>query len=436
MRLSYPPAASYYAASVASSARLSVEGPRPHRETLRGEHRFDVVVLGGGIAGCSAALHLAQRGYRVALLEARVVGYGASGRSGGQTIFGLAASQARLTAEVGREAARRLFELSIEALDLTQALIGQYGIDCDYHANHVHVAVKPRHLDELQEWARELHEDYHYTSARLLNRDELQQHVRSERYLGGLLDSRSGHLHPLKYTQGVAHAAELAGAEIFENSPVLRYTDGAEVTVHTAHGSVRCAHLVLCGNAYLGAVAPSLARRILGVGTYIIATEKLGEDRVRALLPSNAAIADINWILDYFRRSADHRLLFGGRVSYSAVQPPRLADSMRRRMLRIFPGLAGIKVAYSWGGFLDITMSRAPNFGRLASNVFYMQGFSGHGMSLTGLAGKLVAEAIAGTAERFDVFARIPHRDFPGGPLFRRPSLVMAMLYYRLRDLL
>jgi len=436
VRLSYPPAASYYAASVASSARLSVEGPRPHRETLRGEHRFDVVVLGGGIAGCSAALHLAQRGYRVALLEARVVGYGASGRSGGQTIFGLAASQARLTAEVGREAARRLFELSIEALDLTQALIGQYGIDCDYHANHVHVAVKPRHLDELQEWARELHEDYHYTSARLLNRDELQQHVRSERYLGGLLDSRSGHLHPLKYTQGVAHAAELAGAEIFENSPVLRYTDGAEVTVHTAHGSVRCAHLVLCGNAYLGAVAPSLARRILGVGTYIIATEKLGEDRVRALLPSNAAIADINWILDYFRRSADHRLLFGGRVSYSAVQPPRLADSMRRRMLRIFPGLAGIKVAYSWGGFLDITMSRAPNFGRLASNVFYMQGFSGHGMSLTGLAGKLVAEAIAGTAERFDVFARIPHRDFPGGPLFRRPSLVMAMLYYRLRDLL
>jgi gamma-glutamylputrescine oxidase len=436
VRLSYPPASSYYAATVASSATLTVDGGRPHRETLRGEHRFDVVVVGGGIAGCSAALHLAQRGYRVALLEARVVGYGASGRSGGQTIFGLAASQSALTAEVGRDTARRLFDLSIEALDLTQSLIGQYRIDCDYHANHVHVAVKPRHLDELREWARELHEDYGYTSARLLDRDELQQHVRSERYLGGLLDSRSGHLHPLKYTQGVAHAAEMAGAEIFENSQVLRYTDGAEVTVHTAHGTVRCAHLVLCGNAYIGAVAPALARRILGVGTYIIASEKLGEERARSLLPSNAAIADINWILDYFRRSADHRLLFGGRVSYSAVQPPRLADSMRRRLLRIFPGLAGVKVAYSWGGFLDITLSRAPDFGRLASNVFYMQGFSGHGMSLTGLAGKLVAEAIAATAERFDVFARIPHRDFPGGPLFRRPSLVMAMLYYRLRDLL
>jgi gamma-glutamylputrescine oxidase len=296
--------------------------------------------------------------------------------------------------------------------------------------------VKPRHLRELDDWARELHEDYGYPSARLLNRDALQEHVRTERYLGGLIDSRSGHLHPLKFTQGVAHAAEAAGADIFEKSQVLRYEDGPEVTVHTAHGTVRCAHLVLCGNAYIGAVAPALSRRILGVGTYIIATEPLGEERIRALLPSNAAIADINWILDYFRSSADHRLLFGGRVSYSAVQPRRLAGSMRKRMLRIFPSLADVKVAYAWGGYLDITMSRAPDFGRLAPNVFYTQGFSGHGMSLTGLAGKLVAEAVAGTAERFDVFARIPHRDFPGGRLFRRPSLMAAMMYYRLRDVI
>jgi gamma-glutamylputrescine oxidase len=432
VRLTYPPAASYYAAS----AGVGGSGTPTHREMLRGEIRADVAVLGGGIAGCSAALHLAKRGFRVALLEARGVGYGASGRSGGQTIFGLAAGQQALTAKVGRDDARRLFDLSIEALDLTQSLIRDYAIDCDYHANHVHVATKPRQLRELDEWARELHQDYGYASAQILNRGELQAHVRSERYLGGLIDSRSGHLHPLKYTQGVARAAESAGAKIFENSQVLRYEDGSEVTVHTAQGSVRCAHLVLCGNVYLGAVAPSLARRILGVGTYIIATEPLGEERARALLPSNAAIADINWILDYFRRSADHRLLFGGRVSYSAVQPPRLAESMRKRMLRTFPALDDVKVAYAWGGYLDITMSRAPNFGRLAPNVYYVQGFSGHGMSLTGLAGKLLAEAVAGTAERFDVFARIPHRDFPGGPLFRRPSLVMAMWYYRLRDLM
>jgi gamma-glutamylputrescine oxidase len=440
VRLSYPPAPSYYAASVAAADAASTPGAAGGapslRKSLAGDVRADVAVLGGGIAGCSAALHLARRGYRVALLEAHAVGYGASGRSGGQTIFGLAASQKALAADVGRDDARRLFDLSVEALDLTQSLINEYAIDCDYHPNHVHVAVKQRHLRELDDWAHELREEYDYASVRRLDRDELQAHVRSGRYLGGLIDPRSGHLHPLKFTRGVARAAETAGAKIFENSQVLRYEDGPEVVVHTAQGSVRCAHLVLCGNAYIGSVAPALSRRILGVGTYIIATEPLGEERVRALLPSNAAIADINWILDYFRRSADHRLLFGGRVSYSAVQPPRLAESMRKRMLRIFPSLADVRVAHAWGGYLDITMNRAPDFGRLAPNVFYCQGFSGHGMSLTALAGQLVAEAIAGTAERFDVFARIPHRDFPGGRLFRRPSLMAAMLYYRLRDLL
>jgi gamma-glutamylputrescine oxidase len=426
MRLSFPPAPSYYA----------LDDDWADRAPLRGEVACDVAVLGGGIAGCSTALHLAKRGYKVALLEARRVGYGASGRSGGQTIFGLAVSQQKLEREVGREDARRLFDLSIAALDLTQALIREYGIDCDYRPNHVHVAVKPRHLQELDQWARELHEDYGYSSGRLLNRDQLRDHVRSDRYLGGLLDPRSGHLQPLKYTQGLARAAETAGAVIYENSEVLRYEAGAEVRVHTAQGALRCAHLVLCGNAYIGAVAPSLSRRILGVGTYIIATEPLGAERARGLLPSNAAVADINWILDYFRCSQDYRLLFGGRVSYSSMQPPRLAESMRQRMVRVFPSLSDVKVANAWGGYLDITMSRAPDFGRLAPNVYYLQGFSGHGVALAGLAGALASEAIAGTAERFDVFARIPHGDFPGGPLLRRPSLMLAMLYYRLRDVL
>ncbi|MGO9515083.1 MAG: NAD(P)/FAD-dependent oxidoreductase [Steroidobacteraceae bacterium] len=429
MRLNLPPAPSYYAA-------LSPEGARARRDALEGELHTDVAVVGGGIAGCSAALHLAERGFKVALLEARFVGYGASGRSGGQTIFGLAASQKALVAQVGLEDARRLFALSVEALDLTQSLIRRHTIDCDYHPNHVHVATKRRHLRELDEWIRELHEEYGYESALLLGRDELQAHVRSERYLGGILDPRSGHLDPLKYTQGVARAAEAAGVQIFEATQALNYADGKELRVRTPQGMVRCRHLVLCGNAYLGALAPALARRILGVGTYIIATQPLDPAQARALLPSNAAVADINWILDYFRRSADDRILFGGRVSYSAFEPTHLAESMRRRLVRVFPETAGVQVQYVWGGYLDITMSRAPDFGRLAPNVFYLQGFSGHGMSLTGLAGKLVAEAVAGTAERFDVFARLPHRDFPGGRLLRRPSLVLAMLYYRLRDLL
>jgi gamma-glutamylputrescine oxidase len=429
VRLSHPQASPYYSATADGGGRVP-------GGLLQGAVGADVAVVGGGVAGCSAALHLAKRGFKVALLEAHFIGYGASGRSGGQTIFGLAASQKLLVEQVGRDDARRLFDLSIAALEQTQSLIRDYRIDCDYQPNHVHVATKPRHVRELEQWIHELHDDYDYRSARLLNRDQLQDHVRSERYLGGIIDSRSGHLHPLKYTQGLARAAELEGVRIFENTRVQRYEDGAEVVVHTAQGSVRCRHLVLCGNAYLGRVAPTLQRRILGVGTYMIATEPLDPARAAALLPSNAAIADVNWILDYFRRSADHRMLFGGRVSYSALEPRHLGESMRRRLVRVFPSLAQVKVAYTWGGFLDITMNRAPDFGRLAPNVFYLQGFSGHGMSLTGLAGRLVAEAISGTAERFDVFSRIPHRDFPGGPLLRRPSLVLAMLYYRLRDLL
>jgi gamma-glutamylputrescine oxidase len=429
VHLSFPPAPSYYAATLATV-------PRVDRPPLRGDHRADVAVVGGGIAGLSSALHLARRGYKVALLEARFVGYGASGRSGGQTLFGLAAGQKTLKAEVGATDARRLFDLSVEALDCTQSLIAQYHIECEYRPNHVHVATKRRHLRELAEWIEELHGEYGYQTARLLNRDELQAHVRSDLYLGGLVDSRSGHLHPLKYTEGLARAAELEGVRIYEDTQALRYEPGGDVTVRTPHGALRCAHLILCGNAYLGSVAPALARRILGVGTYIIASEPVELSRIRALMPSNAAIADINWILDYFRLSADNRLLFGGRVSYSAWQPPRLAESMRKRMVRVFPSLADVKIDYAWGGFLDITMSRAPDFGRLEPNVYYLQGFSGHGMSLTGLGGKLVAEAVAGTAERFDVFARIPHRDFPGGALLRRPSLMAAMLYYRIRDLI
>lgn len=401
-----------------------------------GEHRTDVVVIGAGITGCSAALHLAKRGFEVAVLEARSVGYGASGRSGGQTIFGLAAGQPALIEQVGRADARRLFDMSVEALELTQTLIREHGIDCDYRPNHVHVATKPRQVGEVRAWVEELHREYGYDSAQFLDRDALQAHVRSPRYLGGLIDPRSGHLHPLKYTRGLARAAEAAGARIFENTAALHFEEGTEIKVRTSGGIVRCRHLVLCANAYVGALAPRLARRILGVGTYIIATQPLPPTRARSLLPSNAAVADMNWILDYFRLSADFRILFGGRVSYSAWEPPGLAESMRRRLLRVFPDAADLEVEYTWGGYLDITMSRAPDFGRLAPNIFYLQGFSGHGMTLTALAGKLVSEALAGTAERFDVFARLPHRDFPGGPLLRRPSLVLAMLYYRLKDLL
>jgi gamma-glutamylputrescine oxidase len=261
--------------------------------------------------------------------------------------------------------------------------------------------------------------------------------VASDRYIAGTYDAAGGHLHPLKYTQGLTAASERAGVRVFEDSRALSYgrSSGA-LEVTTATGRVRCRSLALCGNAWLGPLAPALARKIMGVGTYIVATEPLGAERAAALIRNDAAVTDVNWVIDYFRRSADHRLLFGGRVSYSGLDPLGTRRATRARMLEVFPQLADVAIDQAWGGYVDITMNRAPHFGRLESDVYFLQGFSGHGIALTGIAGKLLAEAIAGTSERFDLFARIPHRDFPGGAALRRPALVLAMLWYRLRDLL
>ncbi len=419
--------ASYYSASRA---------PEPLRPALQGTVETDVCVVGGGIAGCSAALHLAERGYRVVLLEAHRIGWGASGRSGAQALAGFATGQDKLTALIGDTDARTAWAVTVEGLALIRELIARHRIDCDWVDGQMHVAIKVRQRDELRAWVDELANDYDYRSIQFIERQPLRELIASDRYVAGALDTNSGHLHPLNYTLGLAAAAERAGASIHEQSRAIGYADGGQVHVRTATGSVRCAHLLLCGNAWLGELAPSLSRRIMPVGTYIVATEPLGEARATALIRNNAAVTDINWVLDYFRRSADHRLLFGGRVSYSGLDPFNTAQATRARMCRVFPQLADVRIEHAWGGYVDITLNRAPDFGRLAPNVWYLQGFSGHGIVLTGIAGKLLAEAIAGTSERFDVLARIPHRPFPGGPALRRPALVLGMLWYRLRDLL
>jgi gamma-glutamylputrescine oxidase len=418
---------SYYAASA---------NPAPARPPLDGEVTADVCVVGGGIAGCSTALHLAERGYRVVLLEGRRVAWGASGRSGGQAIFGYAAGQDKLAAQVGRDAARRMFDVSVEALDLLRERVERHTIDCDLHWGQIHVAIKPRHETELKAWRDELAADYGYDSLRWLERGELRSLLATERYTGGLYDTRSGHLHPLNYTLGLASAAESAGVAIHEGSQVVGIGHGDPATVRTAAGSVRAKYVALCCNAYVDDLSPKLRARIMPVGTYIVATEPLGRDRIEGLIRENVAVTDVNWVLDYFRRSADDRLLFGGRVSYSGLDPLNTRGATRARMLKVFPQLADVEIEYAWGGYVDITMSRAPDFGRLAPNVYYLQGFSGHGIALTGMAGRLVAEAIAGQAERFDLFTRLQHRDFPGGRLFRTPALVLAMLWFRLKDLL
>jgi gamma-glutamylputrescine oxidase len=403
---------------------------------LAGDVEADVCVVGAGIAGCSTALHLAERGYRVVLLEAERVGFGASGRSGGQIIPGYSCGMAKLADQLGKADARRLWDFGVESVELTAELIRRHAIDCDLRWGHLHVGIKPRQRDELKEWQREQEDDYGYRKLRFLEKAEVEDRVASTRYLAGLYDGGAGHLHPLQYTIGLGRAAVAAGVRLHEGSRVTAIEHGATVTVRTDGGSVRAKFVALCANVGHVDLSARLARKLIGVASYIVATQPLGAERAEALLRGDLAVADINWIIDYYRRSADHRLLFGGRVSYSGIDPLGTARATRLRMLNVFPQLADVEIEYAWGGLIDISMSRAPDFGRLAPNVYYLQGFSGHGMALTSVAGRIVAEAIAGQAERFDIFARLKHHAFPGGRLFRRPTLVLAMAWFRLRDLL
>jgi gamma-glutamylputrescine oxidase len=421
------------------AADNSYYGVTAHRGSpnpaLEGTADCDVCVVGGGIAGSSAALHLAERGYRVALIEERYIGWGASGRSGGQAIFGLAADQASLERLTDASTARAIWDISIAGLDLIKERLVKYSIDCDWASGQVQVALKPRHERALHTELATLRSRYDYQTLRYVEREEIQSILGTSRYTGGLLDSAGGHLHPLNYTLGLAGAAVARGVALYESTRALDFTLASPIIVRTTAGQVRCRNLALCGNTYLGNFAPPLAKKIIALATYIVATERLGIERARGLISNNVAVSDMNWVLDYFRLSADHRLLFGGRVS-SARFPPAMAQATRARMLKVFPQLANARIDYAWGGFVDVTINRAPHFGRLAPNVYFLQGFCGHGIALAGIAGVLLAEAIAGTAERFDVFTRIPHHDFPGGAKLRNSAMQLAMLYYRLRDLL
>ncbi len=396
----------------------------------------DVCVVGAGIAGCSAALHLAERGYRVVLLEAHHIGWGASGRSGGQVLAGVASGQATLERLLGAAAARAVWDTTLAGIALIKERIAKHSIACDWADGYMQVALKASHERELQAELTLLRDRYRYDGVRYLPRAELRALLGTTRYTGATYHAASGHLHPLNYTHGLAAAAAQRGALLFEGTRVLSFDPANSIRVRTATGEVGCRFLALCGNVYLGALAPALARKIMALATHIIATEQLGAERARRLIANNAAVSDMNWVLDYFRLSADHRLLFGGRVGFTARDPAALTASTRARMLRVFPQLAGARIDYSWGGLVDVTMNRAPHFGRLTPGVYFLQGFSGHGIALASVAGSLVADAIAGDAARFDIFARIPHRSIPQGAGTRRALVTLAMLYYRMRDLL
>lgn len=416
----------------------SVQRP-PLAAALQGDVRADVLVVGAGYAGLSAAIELAQRGYQVVVLEADRVCSGASGRNGGQAIVGYASGQEPFEQQLGREPARLAWDMSLEAIALLDQRIADFAIDCDRVAGYLYVADSPRKARALQEDMQRLERDYGFTTE-FARGAEVQRYIRSPRYQACAFERHSGHLHPLKYGLGLARAARDLGVRIFEQSAVVDIQRGATLKATTAGGSVSAPWGVLAGNCtlreYGPQVAPTLAARTMPVGTYIIATAPLAPDLCQYLIPRNASVCDNNFVLDYFRFSADHRMLFGGRVSYSTRTPKNLGVVMAQRMGSVFPALRDVPVEFVWGGFVDISMNRAPDFGRFGDNLFYLQGFSGHGVALTGLAGKLVAEVVAGQSERFDVFAKLRHANFPGGPLLRTPSLVLGMAYHRLRDLL
>lgn len=419
---------SYYEASV---DRLPVQAP------LRGSLGADVVVVGAGFAGLSAAIELAQRGRRVVVLEADRICAGASGRNGGQAIVGIASGQGVPEAQLGRQDARRIWDMSLEAIGLIDDRIAEFGIACDRVHGYLYVADSARKARALQTELAVAQRDYGL-QADVVQGADVGRYIRSPRYCAAAFEQASGHLHPLKYGLGLAAAARALGVQIFEHSPVVDLLRGSTVQARTTTGEVRADFAVLAGNCTLAdygpRVAPEIRPRIMPVGTYMVATAPVAAALSESLISARAAVCDNNFVLDYFRFSADHRMLFGGRVSYTTRTPRNLQAVMQQRMAQVFPALAGVPVEFVWGGFVDISMNRAPDFGRLGHNIYYLQGFSGHGVALTGLAGRLVAEAIEGQSDRLDVFARLRHHRFPGGARLRTPALALAMAWERLRD--
>ncbi len=431
-----PQLESYYAATLAAPGAAPGAGAAD-RPALQGEVTAEVCVLGGGFTGISAALNLAERGFDVVLLEAERIGWGASGRNGGQICTGLGAGLARVRRWLGPDDARKLFALAAEAKAIVRARAARHRIDCELTWGYFHGAPKRRHLEALRAERAELAEAYGDRDTRLAEgADAVSEFVASPAYLGGLYEGGAGHLNPLKYCLGLARAAEAAGVRVFEGARVLELDPGPRPGFRTARGRVSAGALVLCGNAYLGSLAPALQATVMPLGSYIACTAPLGAARARALIPGNDAVSDQFHLLNYYRLSRDHRLLFGGRVGVSAPAPAELARSLRHKMLGVFPQLADVAFDYVWGGEIALTRERTPHLGRLGDNVYFAQGYSGQGVALSGLAGKLLAEVVAGEAERFDLFARLPHRRFPGGRLLAGPALRLALLWYRLRDLL
>jgi gamma-glutamylputrescine oxidase len=406
----------------------------PDRPNLSGKLRTKVCVIGGGLTGVSTALHLVERGIDCVLLEGERIGHGASGRNGGQIVQGYSADISKLENSVGADDARALWSMMREAVDDIPERVKRHKIDCDLRWGYLHAAYSERQMKGLRETA-ECYAKYGYDGCAIVDKADLGKTLGSDVYVGGMLDPESGQIHPLAYLRGLAGAAEFLGVRMFERSPAVEITRGATVTVRTDTGLVEADWLVLAGNAYLGKTFPPIRPRLMPVASFVAVTQQLDRDLIRALFPQDVAVADCNWALDYFRMTSDGRLLFGAGASYSATTPPGLPNWMMRRIRKVFPELDGVAIDHVWGGLIGITANRLPDFGRVTDNILHAQGFSGQGVALTGLAGKLMAETIEGDDSRFKLIEQIGHLPFPGGP-FRTPTLVAAMGFAKFRDAL
>jgi gamma-glutamylputrescine oxidase len=412
----YPP--SWYSATAEHLA------PFP---PLRGEAEADVAVIGGGYTGLSAALHLAGRGYSVLVLEAHRVGWGASGRNGGQVGSGQRQDQDWLETALGKGQARALWDLGEEAKATVRDLVERHAIACDPRPGIALVAHKRSLVPAYHAYAEKLVRDYGYAEVEPLDAAGAAGLLGTDRFFGGYLDRGAFHLHPLNFALGLARAAAAAGVRIHERSRATRLADGR---VETATGTVRARRIVLAANGYVGGLARDVAARVMPINNFIIATEPLAHRPI----PGDVAAASSRFVVDYWRQSPDGRLLFGGGESYGYRFPRDIAAKVRPALARAYPHLARARIEYAWGGTLGITMNRLPAFQRLGREIYSASGYSGHGVGMATLAGKLIAEAVAGTAERFDLMAAIPQRRFPGGSALRWPLLVLAMSWFALRD--
>ncbi|MDC1286471.1 FAD-binding oxidoreductase [Gammaproteobacteria bacterium] len=417
---------SYYHASCNRSIELTA---------LDGSRRADVCIIGGGYTGLSSALHLAERGYDVVLLEARKPGWGASGRNGGQLSSGQRKDQDELSKMVGADAARELWELAEAAKDLAKNLIRKHRIDCDLKPGIAHPNHKPGYDPHSRAYVDFLRHTYDYDQVEYLERDAMAELVGSDSYYGGSLDMGAAHLHPLNYALGLTDAALAAGARLFESTVVEGYQEGSPNRIMTNHGTVEADSIVLACNGYLGKLEQRVSGKIMPINNFIVATEPLSETQLETINPRDVAFSDSRFVVNYYRLSADKRMLFGGGENYRQNFPADIASFVRKPMLQVYPQLADTRIDYAWGGTLAVTLNRMPHFGRLGRhNTYFAQGYSGQGVAMATLAGKLIADAIAGEAESFDLFGTLPTRAFPGGDLLRWPGLVLGMSYYALRD--